>query len=111
MAHSDIVPLSAIQQLGEGWVGEEALAIAIYCSLKFQHDFKQAIITAVNHDGDSDSTGAITGNILGAYLGVDAIPEEWLSVLEVKDVIAQLADDLFKKYEDSSKWNERYPGY
>jgi ADP-ribosylglycohydrolase len=111
LAQSDIAPLDAIQQLGEGWVGEEALAIAVYCSLKFQNDFKQAVLTAVNHDGDSDSTGAITGNILGAYLGVGAIPEEWLAVLELKDVIIELADDLFKKYEDSSSWHERYPGF
>lgn len=110
LAQSDMATLAAIKQLGEGWVGEEALAIAIYCSIKFQHDFKQAIIVAVNHDGDSDSTGAITGNILGAYLGVSAIPEGWLASLELKDVIIDLADDLFKKYEDSLAWNERYPG-
>ncbi|MDR1701442.1 MAG: ADP-ribosylglycohydrolase family protein [Sporomusaceae bacterium] len=111
LAQSEITPVEAITELGEGWTGEEALAIAIYCSFKFPNDFRQAIIAAVNHSGDSDSTGAITGNILGAYLGVNAIPEEWLSVLELKEVIIQLADDLLKKYEASVEWHERYPGF
>ena len=54
-------------------MAEETLAIAIYCSLKYQNDFSKGIIAAVNHSGDSDSTGAVTGNILGALLGFDAI--------------------------------------
>ena len=58
-----------MRRLGYGWVGDEALAIAIYCSLRYQNDFSAAIIAAVNHSGDSDSTGAITGNIVGALVG------------------------------------------
>lgn len=42
-------------------------------------DTKKALFTSVNHDGDSDSTGAITGNILGVYLGVNEIPNEWIN--------------------------------
>lgn len=68
---STINTKEAINQIGEGWVGEEAIAIAIYCSLKYKNDFGKAVIAAVNHDGDSDSTGAITGNILGAFLGIE----------------------------------------
>jgi len=48
----------------------------------------------VNHDGDSDSTGAITGNILGAHLGYDAIEDKWKRDLELSDVILEIADDL-----------------
>ena len=110
LANGDMLPQRAIASLGEGWVGEEALAIAIYCSLKFQNDFEQAIIVAVNHSGDSDSTGAITGNILGAYLGVDAIPPSWSSPLELRSVIEKIADDLFHEYDRSLEWHERYPG-
>ena len=44
--------------------------------------------------GDSDSTGAITGNILGAYLGVHEIPSRWLAHLELKECITEIADDL-----------------
>ena len=85
---------AAISMLGEGWVAEEALAISIYCALKHKDNFLDAIIAAVNHDGDSDSTGAITGNILGAYLGYEAIPTELSDTIEAKDVILEISDAL-----------------
>lgn len=91
--HKD--PVDAISELGEGWVGEEALAISIYCALKYSNDFESAICAAVNHDGDSDSTGSITGNILGAYIGIDNIPEKWTEHVELVDVITKMADNLF----------------
>jgi ADP-ribosylglycohydrolase len=103
-------PLKAIQILGEGWVGEEALAISVYCALKYPFDFKKAVVTAVNHPGDSDSTGAITGNIMGANLGITSIPENWINGVELSDVILQVADDLLVVYEDSDVWREKYPG-
>lgn len=86
--------LDNVHKLGEGWVGEEALAISIYCALRHQNDFSAGIIASVNHKGDSDSTGAITGNILGALLGYDAIEEKWKTDLELIDVIIEMADDL-----------------
>ncbi len=87
--------LDAIHALGPGWCGDEALAVALYCALKYSNDFDKAIIAAVNHGGDSDSTGAITGNILGAYLGLSAIPEKYIKNLELLDVITEIADDLY----------------
>lgn len=104
-------PLAAIGQLGEGWTGEEALAISVYCAMKFKDDYRKAVIAAVNHSGDSDSTGAITGNILGAYLGKGAIPADWIARVELRDVLIQLADDLLVTFEDTKEWCERYPGY
>ena len=105
----------AIRILGEGWVAEEALAIAIFCSLRYSDDFTMAVMTAVNHDGDSDSTGAITGNIVGAYLGLSGIPEKWVRNLELKDIIMEIADDLFhdcqiSEYgkEKDPEWKEKY---
>jgi ADP-ribosylglycohydrolase len=68
-----------IERMGGGWVGEEALAISLYCALAAGEDFARGVSLAVNHSGDSDSTGAITGNILGLMLGVEAIPEKWLT--------------------------------
>jgi ADP-ribosylglycohydrolase len=111
LAHSDNSDLDAIESLGEGWVGEEALAISVFCALRYQHDLKQALITAVNHNGDSDSTGAITGNILGAYLGVSAIPENWVKEVELSKELLQLADDLHTKYVDHDEWHKKYPGW
>ncbi len=87
--------LAAIRQLGEGWVGDEALAIALYCALKYADDFEKGVVAAVNHDGDSDSTGAIAGNILGAALGYDAIPRKYLEKLELRGVIEEVAEDLW----------------
>lgn len=84
----------AINELGEGWTGEEALAIAIYCALKYRNNFKKAVICSVNHDGDSDSTGAITGNILGAYLGVNKIPKEWIEKIELFDTLDDISNEI-----------------
>lgn len=87
--------LDAIHKLGEGWVAEETLAIAVYCALKYENNFEKAIVTSVNHNGDSDSTGAVTGNIIGAYLGMDAIPQKFLDNLEISNVISEIAEDLY----------------
>ena len=94
LSENDKIDLDNIHTLGEGWVGEEALVIAIYCALRYQNDFSAGIIAAVNHNGDSDSTGAITGNILGAWLGFDAIDDQWKRDLELYDLILEMANDL-----------------
>lgn len=84
-----------IEAIGEGWVAEETLAIAVYCAVKYFDNFEKAIIASVNHKGDSDSTGAVTGNILGAVVGYDAIPEFFKTDLELHDVILHVAGDLW----------------
>ena len=95
LAENDRPDVENIDTLGEGWVAEEALAIAVYCCLRHPEDFSAAIIAAVNHKGDSDSTGAIAGNIMGTLLGYSRIDPRWLSDLELHDQILQLADDFF----------------
>ena len=75
----------------------------------------QALIASVNHGGDSDSTGAVAGNIMGAICGYDSIGEKWKDRLELKDVILEIADDLtdgcrmseFSEYRDE-KWEHKY---
>jgi ADP-ribosylglycohydrolase len=84
---------AAIGKLGKGWTAEEALAIALYCTL-CARDFEDGVVLAVNHDGDSDSTGAIAGNMLGCLLGASQIPARWLEPLELREVIIEVADDL-----------------
>lgn len=95
LSESEIDALSAIHQLGEGWVAEETLAIAVYCALKYSGDFDKALKASVNHNGDSDSTGAVCGNILGAYLGYSAIPQKYKEHLELHDTIVFMADALY----------------
>jgi ADP-ribosylglycohydrolase len=80
-------------ELGQGWVAEEALAIAVWCAL-VGHDTADAIRLAVNHDGDSDSTGSIAGHLVGALHGPAALPQHWLDQLELRAEIEQLAVEL-----------------
>ena len=115
LAKNNKSDIDNIHQIGEGWVAEETLAIAVYCSLKYQNDFSKGIIAAVNHNGDSDSTGSVTGNILGALHGFDKIERKWKNDLELYDVILEIADDLYhgcriseySPYEDK-KWETKY---
>ena len=97
LAKTEQDDLSAIHQLGEGWVAEETLAIAVYCALRYQNDFDMALRTAVNHNGDSDSTGAVCGNILGAYLGYNSIPHKYKERLELHDLICEISNMLCKE--------------
>lgn len=108
----DVIPAA----LGQGWVAEEALAIAIFAAL-VAPDLESAVVLAVNHDGDSDSTGSIAGNLLGAIHGEQAIPQRWLAGLELREEITQIAEDLaamrFWDLDDEDEGNavwERYPG-
>lgn len=94
LAESGTDDLTAIHELGEGWVAEETLAIAVYCAVKYQDDFDKALRAAVNHNGDSDSTGAVCGNILGTALGYDKIPRRFKEKLELYDILTELADEL-----------------
>ncbi len=83
-----------IAALGQGWIAEEAAAVAIFCACKYQNDPVRGITAAVNHSGDSDSTGAIAGNLLGVQNGYAALPRAWTEPLEIRDVIAQISEDL-----------------
>ena len=95
LAYSDVDDHYAIESIGGGWTGHEAPAIAIYSATKHRDSFEEAIVSCVNHSGDSDSTGAICGNIMGALLGRSAIPAHFTDQLELRDVIEEIATDLF----------------
>ena len=96
LADSPASDVENIEAIGAGWTGDEALAIAIYCTAKYFDEFEKAMVASVNHKGDSDSTGAVTGNILGAAVGYDAIPQHFKNDLELHDVILHVADDLWR---------------
>ena len=80
-----------IESIGAGWTGDEALAIAIFCALRANKNFEHGIECAVNHSGDSDSTGSITGNIMGAALGDSVIPYLWKQKVELGNIIKRMA--------------------
>lgn len=89
--------LTAINGRGGGWTGDEALAIAIWCALRPAHDdirsrkawFSRALTLAANHDGDSDSTASIAGQIVGAWVGLDQIASRWWTPLKELSVIEE----------------------
>jgi ADP-ribosylglycohydrolase len=103
LAFSDMPDAEAIAQLGEGWVAEETWAIALFAAIRHMDSVEEALIASVNHDGDSDSTGAVTGNIMGAIYGYEPIKNANLlcpkgkkleEIVELSDVILAIADDL-----------------
>ncbi len=127
LAHSDVSDTDAIRELGEGWVAEETWAIALYCAIRHIDSVEDAIIASVNHDGDSDSTGSVCGNIMGAIYGYEHIKNRNIlspegkkleETLELSEIILALADDLSSgsAYSESApidtpekrQWYERY---
>jgi ADP-ribosylglycohydrolase len=107
---SDTSPQDSIRRIGEGWVAEEALAIAIYCGLRYHADFTKGILLSVEHNGDSDTTGAITGNLLGVMCGAVQLPVSWKQNLQMADVISQVGEDVFEAAtQQTYEWCTRYP--
>lgn len=104
MPTEDVIP-----QLGNGWTGEEALAIAVYSALKYPDNFKKAVECSVNITGDSDTVGSITGNIMGAYLGAKKIPAEYKKKINMADVLSNLAQDLYVMPNRIKNKNQKYP--
>lgn len=115
--------IGAVESLGGGWVAEEALAIAVYAALAFPEpdQFLDALSLSVTHSGDSDSTGAICGNILGTLHGEAALPPELAFEIEGRGTILELADDFIYEFTSASRlrgdygtytrWTTRYPGW
>lgn len=113
----------ALEQLGAGWTGHEALAIAIYAALSHSPPaaMLDALTLAVSHGGDSDSTGSLCGNILGAHHGESALPAALAFEVEGRATILQVADDfiledtcgaqLHGDYGPVTRWTDRYPGW
>jgi ADP-ribosylglycohydrolase len=107
-----------VEALGEGWTAEETLAIGVYCALVAE-DVRHGLLLAVNHSGDSDSTGSVCGNLLGVQHGETALPPAWIAELEGRSTILQLADDFAMEMTQapalhgpsgaSPAWLDRYP--
>ncbi|SDQ75040.1 type VII secretion system-associated protein [Actinopolyspora saharensis] len=101
------------QQLGGGWVGEEALGIAVHAAMTHPDSFADAVLLAVNHSGDSDSTASVCGNIMGAALSAESIPPEWVRALELRETIERIAADAEREFgpepPEEPEWYERYP--
>ena len=66
------------------------LQTALYDALTAD-SIEEAIVTAVNRGGDTDTVGAVTGAVAGARFGDDSLPDRWLDVLEYRDDLELLA--------------------
>ena len=82
----------------QGWAAHEAIAAATYAFLKHPDDLKKAIVLGVNTPGDSDSIASMAGALVGARVGAQQIPHEWLDVLEDSQRLIQLADNVVNLY-------------
>ena len=85
-----LAPGASVPGLGEGWVGEEALAIGVHAAL-VTDGYEDAVRLASNHDGDSDSTAAIAGQLVGAWRGAGVVPEGWAEGLDCGVELTKLA--------------------
>jgi len=83
--------------LGEGWVGEEAVALALYCFLSYPDDYVTTGLRGANTNGDSDSIASIAGGISGARLGLGAIPKDWCQKIEKSKYLDTLSLRLTEK--------------
>ncbi|MVU78038.1 ADP-ribosylglycohydrolase family protein [Nocardia sp. ET3-3] len=113
IAHLGSPTPERLEQIGAGWCAEDCLAIAVYCALHTYHtgDIRSGLLLAVNHSGDSDSTGAVAGNLIGAIHGLSALPMHWVEVIEGRDELFRVADDLVLNfhYKDRTTLADRYP--
>ncbi len=101
-----------LESLGGGNVGETALSMSVYVALTTP-DVDSALLASVNHSGDSDSTGSVCGNLVGAMYGEEALRASWLDRLELREVIGELADDALVEFgpdaPSDDRWFARYP--
>lgn len=103
-----------LESLGQGNVGETALSMSVYVALTTT-DPNTALLASVNHSGDSDSTGSVCGNLVGAMYGERALRASWLDRLELREVIEQLAEDALAEFgpdtPSDDRWYLRYPAH
>ena len=100
-----------VESFGDGFSAQDALGMAIYCSLCYPNNFEAALKLAINQSGNSNSAAAITGNILGTYLGISKIDEQLIQALDLQKELSKLAEDLYIRFESNEEWIIRYPGW
>lgn len=78
-----------------GWC-VSSLNAAMHCLLT-TNSFRECVIKAVNLGGDTDSVGAIAGQLAGAQYGLSNIPQEWVDGLQDHEMIIEIAAELYLK--------------
>jgi len=115
-----------VESLGRGWIGPEALAIAVFAVLAAEfrggapHDIvRTGLLLSVNHSGDSDAVGSIAGSLLGARYGRAALPHRWADTVDAGAVLGRLSTDYCTEFgltpprdahgQPTDDWFDRYP--
>lgn len=88
--------LRIIRELGNGIEAHNSVPTAIYSFLHSPQSFEKSLLYAVSLGGDTDTIGAMTSAISGAYSGIEAIPERWKARLEERAYIEELAEKLWQ---------------
>jgi|SRR5947207_6266969 len=78
---------------GSGYV-VKSLEAALWAFFR-SSTFREGCLLAVNLGDDADTTGAVYGQLAGAFYGVQDIPQQWLAHLAQRQLIESLADQLF----------------
>jgi poly(ADP-ribose) glycohydrolase ARH3 len=91
-----------VKELGNSVEAINSVPTAIYSFLRNINEFNGAVLYAISLGGDTDTIGAMTGAISGAFLGIHSLQQVWINVLERKDYIEKLADDLWRMSERRS---------
>jgi ADP-ribosylglycohydrolase len=84
-----------LRHIGQGWVGDEAVGLALWCVIKFPDDYVATVRRGANSNGDSDSVACIGGGISAARLGLDAIPADWRARCENREMLLDLSERMF----------------
>ncbi len=102
----DISPVSAWLQKGLATIQRDSVSVignfgqschtgemfpgVIHLIAKYENDLKEALVQCVMSGGDSAARGSLVGMILGAHLGMDSIPRQWIEDMKARDKIETL---------------------
>jgi len=90
----EVDPAEAVKKLGNSVIVQESMPMALFCFLRYPHTYLETVLCAITHGGERDTMGIMAGALSGAYLGIDAISEEWRNKLEDVRHIESLAREL-----------------
>jgi len=86
--------VSTITRFGQSCHVEAAFAGVVHLIARYENNLEEALIQAVIAGGDSAARGMVVGMVLGAHLGGESLPEQWVSGLQREGAILDLLDKI-----------------
>jgi ADP-ribosylglycohydrolase len=87
-------PEEALFEIGTSADALEAIPAAVYCFLKHPRNYSGAVLAAANGGDAADSIAALAGSMVGAFAGIDSIPNHWKVEIENADILTGVAENL-----------------